>query len=170
MDTTLQRLTDLEGSVVKLEPVPNDAVKLLDVTNGSGTVLNVTGGGKLYAVLNYDANVDLFVDGAKKLSLRYTNGAKNGSYACSNSLKGMEYGASNNNSARYLLTSFGCVFMDNGYFNAREFIVGVDLNSSLKTIGGGIGVTKEPIEFKKSLEIKSTSGTAKVLIAYSLGQ
>ena len=168
MDTTLTKLATLEGSVEAVKPIANDAIKILDVANKSGSLLNVSGMGKLLAVLNHDANVDLLVDGVKKVSLRYNNGSNNGSYVCSQHFKGFEYGAANNNNARYALTSFGCVFFDNTYYNQQKFIIGLDLNATAKTITNGVGVTVEPISFAKSLEIKTTSGTATAVIAYTL--
>ena len=168
MDTTLTKLATLEGSVEAVKPIANDAIKILDVVSKSGSLLNVSGTGKLLAVLNHNANVDLLVDGVKKVSLRYISGSSNGSYICSQHFKGFEYGAANNNSARYALTSFGCSFFDNGYFDPRKFIIGLDLNATAKTITNGVGVTVEPISFAKSLEIKTTSGTATAVIAYTL--
>lgn len=168
VDTTLTKLATLEGSVEAVKPIANDVIKILDVANKSGSLLNVSGMGKLLAVLNYDANVDLLVDGVKKVSLQYTNGSGRGSYICSQHFKGFEYGASSNNSARYALTSFGCSFFDNVHFDQRNSIIGLDLNATAKTITNGVGVTVEPISFAKSLEIKTTSGTATAVIAYTL--
>ena len=163
VDTTLSRLTTLEGSVAKLEQglasvhgkltTPDIKVKYLN--KGQGNVLSIKGKGKLYAAYAVDSNVNIHLDG--KLVVRMHRQSCGVLYICSNYLHSEDSG-------RYL-TTFGAAYTNRNY-NGIYFMSDVDnlveLSSDL------IGVSIEPLAFNKSLEVQLESSANYSFFAYSL--
>lgn len=167
VDTTLQRLTDLEGSVNPLDLQPNVIVRKIKY-NANGVILNVSGKGKLLCVAGADvsADVDLEVnmDDKKKLNIHlYAGTSLYGCYVCQSNIISVR-----NEHNIELITSFGRILARG---QRSEFIADEDAFSYMSKTSTFF-TSYKPIGFNTNLTItaKNKGGSEEkiCLVAYAL--
>lgn len=164
VDTTLQRLTALDGKVNPWDLQPNVIVRKLDYTE-NGVILNVYGKGKLLCVGNMNTDeycdIEVNMDAKKELNINYrSNSRYGGCYVCQSYIRAKD--------GIKIITSFGDIMLNH---EKSEFIAGEDEFSYMNS-ESTFFTSYKPIAFNTNLtiEVKSKGNIRKstCLIAYTL--